>query len=57
MTSNTMVPADSTSHAESDGSKKQRLYYLDWLRDILIFGVFIYHVMRRLFGMKPKRKK
>ena len=53
MTSNTMVPADSTNHAESDGSKKQRLYYLDWLRNILIFGVFLYHVLRVFDPLVP----
>jgi len=26
--------------------KSSRLYYLDWLRVILIFGVFLYHVVR-----------
>jgi peptidoglycan/LPS O-acetylase OafA/YrhL len=28
------------------GKKSARLYYLDWLRVILLFGVFIYHVIR-----------
>jgi peptidoglycan/LPS O-acetylase OafA/YrhL len=26
--------------------KSSRLYYLDWLRVILIFGVFLYHIVR-----------
>ena len=46
MTRNTMVPADSASNTESSGVKSKRLYYLDWLRVILIFGVFLYHVIR-----------
>jgi peptidoglycan/LPS O-acetylase OafA/YrhL len=33
--------------------KKQRLYYLDWLRNILIFGVFIYHVLRPFDPLTP----
>jgi glucan biosynthesis protein C len=46
MTSNTMVPADSTSNSKPGAKKSERLYYLDWLRVILIFGVFIYHVVK-----------
>jgi len=46
MTSNTKVPSDATEYAKSRGRKSARLYYLDWLRNILIFGVFIYHVLR-----------
>jgi len=26
--------------------KSTRLYYLDWLRNLLLFGVFVYHVLR-----------
>jgi len=37
---------DSTSIAESGGRKAGRLYYLDWLRVLLLFGVFVYHVFR-----------
>ncbi|MFC2030910.1 acyltransferase [Chloroflexota bacterium] len=43
MTSEAMVPADSTIHSESAARKPKRLYYLDWLRVILIFGVFLFH--------------
>jgi peptidoglycan/LPS O-acetylase OafA/YrhL len=46
MTNSTMVPADVTSNIKSGGEKSGRLYYLDWLRVILIFGVFLYHVVR-----------
>ena len=46
MASNTTVPTGSTSNTASTGSKSGRLYYLDWLRVILLFGVFIYHVLR-----------
>ncbi len=46
MTSNTTVPTDSTSNTASAGSKSGRLYYLDWLRIILLFGVFLYHAMK-----------
>jgi peptidoglycan/LPS O-acetylase OafA/YrhL len=45
MTSNTIVPADSMSNTKSSATKKQRLYYLDWLRVILIFGVFLFHAL------------
>ena len=31
---------------DNSGKKSARLYYLDWLRVILLFGVFIYHVIR-----------
>jgi peptidoglycan/LPS O-acetylase OafA/YrhL len=43
MTSSTVVTADGTT---SSAAKSARLYYLDWLRVILIFGVFLYHVVR-----------
>jgi peptidoglycan/LPS O-acetylase OafA/YrhL len=43
MTSNTVVPTDSASYTTSAGSKSGRLHYLDWLRVILILGVFVYH--------------
>ncbi|MFC2037251.1 acyltransferase family protein [Chloroflexota bacterium] len=45
MTSNTMVPADSTSHTQSGANKSERLYYLDWLRVILILGVLLFHAV------------
>jgi hypothetical protein len=34
-------PAQTDTAAERSGGKSVRLYYLDWLRVILIFGVFI----------------
>jgi len=43
MTSKTVIPSDSTSNAKSSSKKPERLYYLDWLRNILIIGVFLYH--------------
>ena len=46
MTSNTMDPASSDSITKSGEVKSARLYYLDWLRVILLFGVFLYHVIR-----------
>jgi peptidoglycan/LPS O-acetylase OafA/YrhL len=46
MTSSTKVPADSTRNTKSGGEKSERLYYLDWLRVILLFGVFLYHIIR-----------
>ncbi len=52
MTSNTMVPTDSTSNTGSAGSKSSRLYYLDWLRIILLFGVFLYHVLKPFDAMQ-----
>lgn len=53
MTSDTVCLADSTSPAKSDWVKSQRLYYLDWLRNILIFGVFIYHILRPFDPLTP----
>jgi glucan biosynthesis protein C len=46
MAGDTMVPTDSTSKTTAADNKSDRLYYLDWLRVILIFGVFVYHVVR-----------
>jgi peptidoglycan/LPS O-acetylase OafA/YrhL len=46
MTGKTKVPSDVTKYAKSRARKSARLYYLDWLRNILIFGVFLYHVLR-----------
>ena len=39
MTSN---PPDTTTHTET---KSSRLHYLDWLRVLLIFGVFLFHAL------------
>jgi peptidoglycan/LPS O-acetylase OafA/YrhL len=33
--------------------KSARLYYLDWLRVILIFGVFLYHALHPFVAMLP----
>jgi len=46
MTENSVTPTDLTSNSTSAGSKSGRLYYLDWLRIILLFGVFLYHVLK-----------
>jgi peptidoglycan/LPS O-acetylase OafA/YrhL len=46
MTNNTANPVDSMSNTKSSAKKKQRLHYLDWLRNILLFGVFLYHVLK-----------
>jgi peptidoglycan/LPS O-acetylase OafA/YrhL len=53
MTSNTTVPADPTKHTESGAKKSERLYYLDWLRVLLIFGVFLFHVLSPFAPMQP----
>jgi peptidoglycan/LPS O-acetylase OafA/YrhL len=52
MTSNIMVPADSTSAAKTS-VKKERLYYLDWLRVLLIFGVFLFHAVHPFDTLIP----
>jgi peptidoglycan/LPS O-acetylase OafA/YrhL len=46
MTSDIKISADATRKPKSGGVKSERLYYLDWLRVILLFGVFLYHVIR-----------
>jgi glucan biosynthesis protein C len=38
-------PAQTNSPAERSSGKSVRLYYLDWLRVILIFGVFLFHAV------------
>ncbi|HSG15482.1 MAG TPA: hypothetical protein VLE70_04075, partial [Anaerolineae bacterium] len=48
-----MVSADSTSRGGSDDHKSSRLYYLDWLRIILLFGVFVYHVLKIFYPFLP----
>jgi len=48
-----MVPADSTKQTKSAAKKSARLYYLDWLRNILIFGVFLFHVLSPFAPMQP----
>jgi peptidoglycan/LPS O-acetylase OafA/YrhL len=39
------------SEKEQGSEEKQRLYYLDWLRMLAIFMVFVYHVIR-VFGQR-----
>jgi glucan biosynthesis protein C len=53
MTSSTTVPADSTSNSKSGGVKSERLYYLDWLRVILILGVFLFHALHPFDALLP----
>jgi peptidoglycan/LPS O-acetylase OafA/YrhL len=38
-------PAQTNTPADRSDGKSVRLYYLDWLRVILIFGVFLYHAL------------
>jgi glucan biosynthesis protein C len=45
MTGSAVASADSTSTTESTGRKSERLHYLDWLRVLLILGVFLYHAV------------
>jgi glucan biosynthesis protein C len=45
MTSNSAVPADLTRRS-APGGKAERLHYLDWLRIVLILGVFLYHALK-----------
>ena len=51
MTDNTMIAGDlggdtaSAADTTSAGETSKRLYYLDWLRLILILGVFVYHAV------------
>ncbi|MHA1915686.1 MAG: acyltransferase family protein [Promethearchaeota archaeon] len=37
------------SEDKQEPAEKQRLYYLDWLRMLAIFMVFVYHTIR-VFG-------
>ena len=52
MTDNTLVSTDSISKTTSTSTKPGRLYYLDWLRIILLFGVFLYHVLKPFDAMQ-----
>lgn len=45
MNSNDLNPTSSTMQPSLGDAKSKRLYYLDWLRVILIFGVFVYHAV------------
>jgi glucan biosynthesis protein C len=38
-------PAQTQPPAERSGTKSVRLYYLDWLRVLLILGVFVFHAL------------
>jgi len=38
--------AQTNSHVEGSSAKSVRLHYLDWLRVLLILGVFVYHVIK-----------
>ena len=53
MTSNTAVAGDSTTIPKSGVEKPERLYYLDWLRVILIFGVFLFHAVHPFDALIP----
>ena len=53
MASSTVISADTTSHSTPNNNKSTRLYYLDWLRNILIFGVFLYHVLKPFDPLMP----
>jgi peptidoglycan/LPS O-acetylase OafA/YrhL len=39
------TPAQTNTPAQRSGGKSARLHYLDWLRVILIFGVFLFHAV------------
>jgi glucan biosynthesis protein C len=41
-----LIPGQTNTSAERPADKSVRLHYLDWLRVILIFGVFLYHVVK-----------
>jgi len=38
---------------ETSTKKSARLHYLDWLRNLLLFGVFLYHVLRPFDPLIP----
>jgi len=44
------TPADTTGNSKT---KSGRLYYLDWLRVLLIFGVFVFHVLMPFGAVVP----
>jgi len=46
MNSKDLSRNDPVSQQEASTKKSTRLHYLDWLRNILIFGVFLYHVLK-----------
>ena len=53
MTSTTIDTADSTRQPKSGAKNSERLYYLDWLRVILIFGVFLFHILSPFAPLSP----
>jgi peptidoglycan/LPS O-acetylase OafA/YrhL len=53
MTSNTAVTVDSTTNPKSGVEESERLYYLDWLRVLLIFGVFLFHAVHPFDALIP----
>jgi peptidoglycan/LPS O-acetylase OafA/YrhL len=46
MTSYTVNSPGDVNKPKSGEAKSARLYYLDWLRVLLLLGVFLYHVIR-----------
>jgi len=46
-------PAQTNTPAERSGGKPVRLYYLDWLRVILIVGVFLFHALHPFDALLP----
>ena len=48
-----MVPTDSTKQTQAVAKKSERLYYLDWLRVLLIFGVFLFHILSPFAPLAP----
>jgi peptidoglycan/LPS O-acetylase OafA/YrhL len=46
MIGNTMVSVSEERNTKQEEKKSTRLYYLDWLRVLLLLGVFLYHVIR-----------
>jgi peptidoglycan/LPS O-acetylase OafA/YrhL len=46
-------PAQTNTPAERSGGKSVRLYYLDWLRVILIVGVFLFHAVHPFDALIP----
>lgn len=45
MTGDVTVPPASSSQTKSESRESKRLYYLDWLRVILLLGIFLYHAV------------
>ena len=53
MTNSNTGPTEATLNTKTTSKKSERLYYLDWLRNILIFGVFLFHVLSPFAPMQP----